>query len=66
MTTKLKLTMHCASCAGNIEKALKGKVEDLNINIPLNLAKITFDETKITVNDIIDIIKGIGYDAKES
>ena len=64
-TIKLKLKMHCASCAVNIEKILKNKVESIIINAPLSIAKIKYLEEKITKEQLIKLIQEIGYDAKE-
>lgn len=64
-TIKLKLKMHCASCSINIEKILKDKVESIIINAPLSIAKIKYEEAKISKEELIKLIQEIGYDAKE-
>ena len=59
--------MDCASCAVSIEKELK-KIKGiiaLRINYADEKALIDFDERIISVNDIVEHIKKIGYNAFE-
>lgn len=63
---KLKVDMHCASCAISIEKALKKKGCEVKSNPALKLVKVTFDENKMSTQDIKEEIKKVGYDAQES
>jgi len=60
--------MHCASCSAIIGKALDKSpgVLKSNVNVATNKATVEFDENKITLDKIINIIKGKGYGAKES
>ncbi|HEY4500225.1 MAG TPA: cation transporter, partial [Candidatus Paceibacterota bacterium] len=55
--------MHCASCAGIIEKTLKKitGVESAEVNYGTETAKITFDETKIDVAKLSQKIEPFGY-----
>ncbi|MDO8579409.1 MAG: heavy metal translocating P-type ATPase [bacterium] len=55
--------MHCASCAGIIEKTLKKitGVESAEVNYGTETAKITFDETKIDVAKLSKKIEPFGY-----
>lgn len=55
--------MHCASCAGIIEKTLK-KVEGVNsveVNYGTEAAKIDFDEGKVSGADLSKKIEHLGY-----
>jgi Cu+-exporting ATPase len=54
--------MTCASCATRIEKVLN-KVDgvEANVNLAMENAKITYDEEKVNVGDIVDKIEKIGY-----
>ena len=57
--------MHCASCSAIITKAVQ-KIEGVatvNVNVATNRATINFDEKKVHVQKIIEVIKGKGYGA---
>lgn len=57
--------MHCASCAGNIEGALKkiSGVVSAKVNFSLEKAYIEFEPEKINVQDLIAAIEKTGYKA---
>ncbi|WP_258756886.1 cation-translocating P-type ATPase [Cytobacillus firmus] len=58
--------MHCAACAARIEKAvskLEG-VEDVHVNLTTEKGRVTFSKKKISINEIINRINKIGFDAK--
>jgi Cu+-exporting ATPase len=60
--------MHCASCAANIDHAL-GKKEGIasaNVNFASEKAIVEFDPQKIALPKIQKIIRGLGYQAKET
>ncbi|MCZ7357974.1 MAG: heavy metal translocating P-type ATPase [Candidatus Methanoperedens sp.] len=59
--------MHCASCAINIENALKktNGVVSANVSFPLERAKISYDQELISVSDIKKVIESVGYSASE-
>jgi len=59
--------MDCASCAINITKALEKKegVISVNINFATGKANITYDENKISLDDIKKIIINTGYQIDE-
>ena len=62
---KLKLIgMHCASCAVTIEKKLKSLngVADAIVNFAAEEAEIRYDPKKITLKDIVNAIRNVGYD----
>jgi len=69
MKTKevLKISgMTCASCSAKIEiklNKLEG-VENVNVNLIAEKATFDYNESKLELKDIIDMIKGLGYGAK--
>lgn len=67
MNKKLKLTvnMHCATCAGNITKALKNECELVNANFALGIVKVEFDGSKTNEEKIIKKINDIGYEVTD-
>lgn len=66
--TKLKLKiegMHCTSCAMNIDGELEDTegVKESNTNYAKQQTEVEFDDTKINLQKIIEIIKTVGYSA---
>jgi len=60
----LKITgMSCASCAKAIEVALKELegVKDVKVNLATESAYVKFDESKVSITQIIRAIENIGY-----
>lgn len=57
--------MHCSSCAQLIEEALKEEGVTAKVNVSKNEAKVSYDEKKINLNQIIQIIKDEGYQASK-
>lgn len=62
---KIKLTisgMHCASCAGNVERALKKikGVENVSVSVLLNKANVEY-EGKISEEDLRKAVASTGY-----
>ena len=59
--------MHCASCAANIENALKKEpgVVSINVNIANEKAYLEFEEAQIDLGKIKEAVKKIGYEFKE-
>lgn len=57
--------MHCASCAGIIERSVKklDGIKSANVNFAAEKALINFDETKVSTEKIIEAIKKAGYKA---
>jgi len=55
--------MHCASCAGIIEKTFKKTdgVDSVEVNYGTETAKVSFDESKINPNDLSKKIEKLGY-----
>jgi copper-(or silver)-translocating P-type ATPase len=58
--------MHCSSCAGLIERALKktSGVKQANVNLAAEKALITYDESAIGPKDLVAAIKRAGYGAE--
>lgn len=64
----LSLTgMHCASCAGIIERSLKKVpgVSQANVNFAAEKASVAFDGSLAKVGDLIEAVKKVGYKAEE-
>ncbi len=59
--------MHCASCALNIETALRktSGITSANVSFPLERAKITYDPDRISILEMIKVIEDVGYTASE-
>ena len=59
--------MHCASCALNIETALKktNGITSVNVSFPLEQAKINYDPELVSVPEIKKVIENVGYTASE-
>lgn len=57
--------MTCASCVANIEKALKSLagVKEVKVNLVAGKASVDFEPDKISILDMIKVIKDIGYDS---
>ncbi len=59
--------MHCASCAGIIERSLKkvSGVAQANVNFAAEKAVIVFDNSQTKIPDLIAAVKKVGYKAEE-
>jgi len=57
--------MHCASCAGRIEKALAKApgVETANVNFATTRATVHYDQRQTNPAALREVVKKIGYDA---
>lgn len=57
--------MHCSSCAGLIERALKkvDGVKEAHVNFAAEKATIIFDENKAAAEDLIKAVQKAGYKA---
>lgn len=63
---KLKIEgMHCGSCVMNIEGELEDAVgvKKSKVNFAAQTAEVEFDEGKINIEKIQEIIKSLGYKA---
>ncbi len=60
--------MSCASCAATIQKALTGHpgVKAAEVNFAAEKASVTYDSSVVSLNDLITIIKDLGYDVAYS
>ncbi len=58
--------MHCASCAAIIDRKIKKKngVETSNVNFSTEKATVVFDDSKLNTNELIQVVKSVGYGAK--
>ena len=57
--------MHCAACAHNIERVLKGTqgVKEASVNFASKTAAVEFNEAIITQKELIEAVENIGYKA---
>lgn len=64
-TIKLKISgMHCASCAMNIDGELEDKgVKEASTSYAKEETKVVFDDSKISIQEMVDAIQGLGYQA---
>jgi P-type Cu+ transporter len=69
MTSKIfKITgMTCASCSKAVDRAVKklDGVTEQNVNLITELMSVTYDESKVTENDIIKAVVNAGFEASE-
>lgn len=57
--------MTCASCQANVQKAVeKLGVDSVNVNLISETMTVSYDDGKISENDIIKAVEKIGYGAK--
>jgi Cu+-exporting ATPase len=58
--------MTCASCAQNIERVLNQLegVEKAVVNFSAEMASVSFDAGKVSVDDLIKAVRSLGYDAR--
>ena len=67
--TILKISgMHCASCAANIEHALKKEIgiKSANVNFAVEKLYLEYDSTAISLEKIKDSVGKLGYQLKET
>ncbi len=57
--------MTCASCANTIDKVLNKQegITKANVNLANDTAIISYDESKITIGEMIEVVESVGYDA---
>lgn len=68
MKTTLNITgMHCASCASGLEGTFKNTphIQTANVNFATQKAILEFDEQKISLDQITQIIKDSGYNIEK-
>jgi len=56
--------MHCATCALNIEKSLSGlgEVEGAQVNFGTDTARVEFEPSKVSLEDIENAVRSAGYE----
>lgn len=65
MTIILKITgMHCSSCAMNIDFELEDLdgVKEAKTNYAQQKSQVTYDPNKVTIEQMAQVIKKLGYD----
>ena len=57
--------MHCASCAGIIERSLKKipGVKEANVNFAAEKARVAYDRALVTTGQLVEAVKKAGYRA---
>ncbi len=57
--------MHCASCVRVLERALKkiDGVSEANVNLATTQATVTYDESKVTKDNLSSAVANVGYKA---
>ena len=66
MTEKFNVTgMTCSACSAHVEKSVKklDGVKSVNVNLLQNNMHVDFDETAVSVDDIINAVASGGYGA---
>lgn len=56
--------MSCASCSAHVDKALHGVegVNEVNVNLATNTAKISYDETACSPTDLAEAVRRMGFE----
>ena len=55
--------MHCMSCARRVEGILEDEGVTAKVNFEKGKAEIAYDESKISLNQIIKVVRSEGYGA---
>jgi len=66
VTEKFNVTgMTCSACSAHVEKSVKklNGVKSVNVNLLQNNMHVDFDETAVSVDDIINVVVSGGYGA---
>ena len=66
VTEKFNVTgMTCSACSAHVEKSVKklNGVKSVNVNLLQNNMHVDFDETDVSVDDIINAVVSGGYGA---
>ena len=60
------LGMTCAACQAHVDKAVRklDGVNEVNVNLLRNTMDVIYDESKLTINDIVKAVSSSGYEAK--
>ena len=65
-TERFNITgMTCAACQANITRTVQklDGVSDVDVSLLANRMTVTYDETKLTPENIIEAVEGVGYGA---
>lgn len=56
--------MSCASCSAHVDKALRSVpgVNEVNVNLPMAFARVTFDESQCTPHDLQVAVGRMGFE----
>lgn len=56
--------MSCASCSAHVDKALRSVkgVTEVNVNLPMNFARVTFDDEVCTADDLQRAVARMGFE----
>ena len=62
------LGMHCASCARTIETSLKDldAVQDASVNFAADSARVSYDDSRASREDLAQAVRDAGYDVAEA
>ena len=66
MKQKIKIDgMSCNHCVAKVEKAVSelDGVDKIKVKLKYAEAKVKFDETKIPLDKVLEVITDLGYDA---
>lgn len=58
------LNMHCAGCAGNVERTVRklAGVREASVNLATNMLTVSYEEDKLTAGEIRAAVLAAGYD----
>ncbi len=63
-------TLTCPSCSAKITNAIKGQdgvdADSVSVHFNSSRAKFNFDDTKLSVEDIVKAINAVGYEVKKT
>lgn len=56
--------MSCASCSAHVDKALRSVkgVKEVNVNLPMNFARVAFDDAVCTADDLQRAVARMGFE----
>lgn len=56
--------MSCASCSAHVTKALQRVpgVKEVNVNLPMNFARVTYNEGQVTPDQLAKAVRDVGYE----
>ena len=59
--------MHCTGCSSRLERVLNGLdgVSNANVEFDKGIANIKFDDSNLSISEILDAIKDAGFDGEQ-